>query len=67
MPLIDEMKFDNMNILSVAEKKRFWKGKKGKFKIKELNKWYKVYDETKLYEARIHINRHKDPHYHELD
>ena len=59
LPLFDKMKFDNMTMNSVAEKKRMWKGKRGKFKVKELVKWFKVYDETKLYEARNGIERAK--------
>lgn len=62
LPLIDKLKFDNMKILSLAEKKRLWKGRKGNFKKKDLGKWYKLYDETKLYEARqtIKKNLHAD-------
>jgi hypothetical protein len=52
LPLIDKLKFDNMKNKSVAEKKRLWKGDKGKFKKKDLGKWFKLYDETKLFEAR---------------
>ena len=53
------MKFDNMTMNSVAEKKRMWKGKRGHFKDKELIKWFKVYDETKLFEARKNIEKSK--------
>jgi hypothetical protein len=44
------MKFNNMENKSKAEKKRIWKGHGGLYKKKDLNEWFKLYDETKLYE-----------------
>lgn len=57
LPLIDDMKFENMENKSLAEKKRRWKGKKGRFNPKELSKWFKIYDETQLLEARKTIKK----------
>lgn len=42
---------------SYAEKKFRWKGEKGSFKKKDLQKWFKVYDETKLYQLRKKIDK----------
>jgi hypothetical protein len=39
-----------MQTKSEAEKKRYWKGNKGFFKKGDVANWFKVYDETKLYE-----------------
>lgn len=56
LPLIDDMKFKYITNKSLAENKLVWKGKKkGKFPAKELIKWFKVFDETKLYNAREYI------------
>lgn len=52
LPLIDDMKFENMNNKSVAENKRRWKGKRGIFNVRELAKWFKIYDETQLLNAK---------------
>ena len=61
LPLIDDMKFDNMEVRSLAEKKRYWFGKKlGPFKIKDVSKWFKVYEETRLWEARQDISKPVD-------
>jgi hypothetical protein len=50
------MKFKYITNKSLAETKRIWRGKKkGKFPAKELVKWFKVFDETKLYQAREFI------------
>lgn len=57
LPLIDKLKFDNMKFKSLAEKKRLWKGEGGRFKKKDLSKWHKLYDETKLYDARKTIKK----------
>lgn len=47
-----------MHNKSLAEKKRLWKGKKGgKFKATDLQKWFKVYEETKLFDIRKHIGK----------
>ena len=57
LPLIDKMRFDNGNFRSLAESKKRWKGRKGKFKKKDLAQWFKVYDETKLWEIRQEIKK----------
>ena len=59
LPLLDDMKLDNIEQKCLAEKKRQWKGRKGKFNPKELAKWFKVYDETQLIETRNNINKSK--------
>ena len=48
---MDKMKFDNMEQISYADKKRVWVGRRGKFRKNDMAKWYKLYDETKLYEV----------------
>lgn len=55
LPLIDDMKFKYIQDKSLAENKIAWKGKKGKFQAKDLIKWFKLFDETKLYHARKYI------------
>ena len=54
-PLIDQMKFNNMYDQSVAEKKRIWQGEEGRFKKGEMQEWFKVWDETRLYNARHQV------------
>lgn len=51
-PLIDNLKFGNMYDLSLAEKKRIWIGEEGRFKKSEVQEWFKVWDETRLYHNR---------------
>lgn len=47
-----------MTIKSLAESKRVWKGKeKGAYKASELRKWFKVYEETKLFQIRKEIGK----------
>ena len=61
LPLIDDMKFTNMQIKSLAEKKRIWKGKKkGVYKPSDILKWFKVYEETKLYEIRNMLGKDQE-------
>eukprot|EP00347_Sterkiella_histriomuscorum_P011235 403373230 len=58
LPLIDDMKFSNMTTKSLAEKKRLWMGKrKGRYKAGDLSKWFKVYEETRLYQIRKIIGK----------
>jgi hypothetical protein len=51
------MKFKNMTNKSLAESKRIWKGDKGRYAPKDLAKWFKLYDETQLFEARKLIDK----------
>ena len=46
-----------MDGLSLAEHKRLWRGKKNLFAKKDLNKWLKLYDETKLHELKQKISK----------
>lgn len=57
-PLIDQLKFGNMYDLSLAEKKRIWIGEEGKFKKSEVQEWFKVWDETRLYHNRNQVVDH---------
>ena len=45
---------------SLAEKKRLWQGKEGVFAKKDLDKWFKVYNQTKLAEIKEIFNKNKD-------
>ena len=58
-PLIDELKFNNMYDKSLAEKKRIWAGEGTvKFKKSDIQEWFKVWDETRLFGARKDIVDH---------
>ena len=58
-PLIDELKFNNMYDKSLAEKKRIWAGEGAeKFKKSDVQEWFKVWDETRLFGARKDIVDH---------
>ena len=57
-PLIDQLKFNNMYDISLAEKKRIWAGEDGNFKKSEVQEWFKVWDETQLYKARGQVVDH---------
>ncbi|CDW80208.1 UNKNOWN [Stylonychia lemnae] len=68
LPLIDDMKFSNMQIKSLAEKKRIWQGsKKGTYKPSDILKWFKVYEETKLFEIRNMLGKEQDNEYRFLE
>jgi hypothetical protein len=51
-PLIDALKFNNMYDQSLAEKKRIWMGAEGNFKKSDIQDWFKVWDETRLFHNR---------------
>ena len=51
-PLIDPLKFNNMAMQSLAEKKRIWQGENGLLKKSQVQEWYKIWDETKLFRDR---------------
>lgn len=57
LPLIDDLKFANMTVKSLALKKRIWKGGLGRYKATDLLKWFKVYEETKLLEIRKDLGK----------
>lgn len=54
-PLIDPLKFNNMAMQSLAEKKRIWQGDGGLFKKSQVQEWYKIWDETKLFKDRKEV------------
>ena len=58
-PLIDQLKFNNMYDQSLAEKKRIWIGEEGKFKKSDVQEWFKVWDETQLFNARKAVVDHE--------
>lgn len=57
-PLIDQLKFNNMYDQSLAEKKRIWVGQEGNFKKSDVQEWFKVWDETQLFNARKQVVDH---------
>ncbi|CDW88586.1 UNKNOWN [Stylonychia lemnae] len=59
--LIDKVLLkNNKAIKSLAEKKRLWVGEEGQFAKKDLAKWYKVYNQTKLAEMREIFDKDND-------
>ena len=54
-PLIESLKFNNMYDKSLAEKKRIWKGEQGTFKKSYVQDWFKVWDETRLFQNRNQV------------
>jgi hypothetical protein len=55
--LIDNTKFNNMHIKSMADKKRAWKGIEGRYRQKDLASWYKLYDDTMLLKIKKDIRK----------
>lgn len=53
------LKNDN-TIKSLAEKKRLWEGEGGTYAKKDLAKWYKVYNQTKLADMPEIFNKDND-------
>lgn len=57
LALIDEHKLKSIEVKSMAENKRLWKGKKGLYNKNEMTKWLKNFDETKLTEIKAKLNK----------
>ena len=65
--LIDKILLKNDKaIKSLAERKRLWEGEEGQFNKKDLAKWYKVYNQTKLAEMKEIFNKGQD-HYENMN
>ena len=59
--LIDKALLRNDKAMrSLAEKKRLWIGEEGQFSKKDLAKWYKVYNQTKLAEMKDIFDKKDD-------
>ena len=66
--LIDRILLKNDKaVKSLAERKRLWEGKEGQFNKKDLAKWYKVYNQTKLAEIKEIFNKGNDQYKNLMD
>ena len=59
--LVDDILMNNKNYFkSLALKKRLWAGEEGTFANKDLEEWFKIYNQTQLNKAKKFLKKLKD-------